>query len=285
MAQALIIGGGSDYPDYHTREALRVPHGDLAFLTRQGNRETALRNTIGVQEGDDGSVAVYLAHGTSPQLALSAVQIALEAHRNELLGVSNPRLMNQRVAAKIHAAEDGEDFQFLRVAAMIIDPQGSIHTHRVGDIEQGRFRNQVFLPFAVPAEAPEITEYAHVLAALEIIDPQSSLPTALLHMHAQRMIPSQVPMKADRINQIKVGTINQMTRHKGQWKPELGEAHLMGTYQTGLAGNHHKGSRASFQTLFDRASTAAHAIGMLQELYAQANTSANRAIVVYKRTS
>lgn len=283
MKEPVIIGAGTEQVEYVASEAIPAHHGSLAFLCTKGTRCPEQKNTLGIQEGDDGSVGIYLAQGSMPEMAHAAVELGLRTFREKLAGIWQPRIMNEEVDEAIRKWEGPG---VLRVAAMIIDPSGRLHTHRVGNIEQARYTAHILVPFANPAESPEVTEFKFVLSELEACEP-GRINGDVLRQHAMKLIPSRTAYKTDPINELRVGDdgrLNQMTEHTSRWTPNPGEAHLLGTGQMGLVAFHHLGVRETYGKLFEGVSDAQQVVASFASHFQNKNPR-NQTLVVYRRDS
>lgn len=283
MKEPVIIGAGTEQVEYVTQEAMPAPHGSLAFLCTQGTKCPVQKNTLGIQKADDGSVGIYLAQGSMEEMAHNAVMLALETFRRQMTGIPEPRVMNEAVDEAIRTWEGPG---ILRVAAMIIDPAGRLHIHRVGNIEQARYAAHTLVPFASPAEAPEVKEFDFILSNMEACEP-GHINGDVLRQNAIKLVPSRVPYKIQPVNELRVGEsgkFNRMTEHTSRWTPNPGEAHLLGTGQMGLVGFHHLNVREPYGELFEDVSDAQEVVTSFASHF-QGKNPRNQTLVVYRRDS
>lgn len=283
MKEPVIIGAETEQVEYVTPEAIPAPNGSLAFLCTKGQRCLGQKNALGIQEADDGSVGIYLAQSTMPEMAHAAVDLGLQTFRERLSGIWQPRIMNEAVDEAIRVWEGPG---ILRVAAMIIDPSGRLHIHRVGNIEQARYAAHILVPFASPAEAPEVKEFDFVLSQMEVCEP-GRINTDVLRQHAMKLTPSRTAYKIQPINELRVGNdgrLNQMTEHTSRWTPNVGEAHLLGTGQMGLVAFHHFNVRETYGELFEGVSDAQEVVTSFASHF-QGKNPRNQTLVVYRRDS
>lgn len=283
MKEPVIIGAGTEQVEHVTQEAMPAPHGSLAFLCTQGTRSPVQRNTLGIQEANDGSVGIYLAQGSMEEMAHAAVELGLQTFREKMTGIWQPRMMNEAVDEAIRTWEGPG---ILRVAAMIIDPSGRLHIHRVGNVEQARYAAHTLVPFATPAEAPEVKEFDFILSQMEACDPGRTNGD-VLRQHAMKLIPSRTAYKSQPINELRVGNdgrLNQMTEHTSRWTPNPREAHLLGTGQMGLVAFHHMKVRYTYGELFEDVSDAQEVVASFASHF-QNKHPRNQTLVVYRRDS